>query len=108
MITTLIDFAKWSQIFTGGDQEILTQESIDAMMSQYIQMGRGGSVDAYGYGLGVGDRLIAHSGHVVGFRSQFVFNRKTDTLVVVFSNNSAINIGRVAFGLLTMLFTPTS
>lgn len=106
LITTLDDFANWSRIFTGGDQSILSEESVTAMTSQHIQMGRGGSVDAYGYGLGVGDRLLAHSGHVVGFRSQMILDRQTNTLIAVFSNNSAINMQRVAFGLLTVLFAP--
>lgn len=108
LITTLGDFAKWSQIFAGGDQSILSKESVRAMTSQHIQMGRGGSVDAYGYGLGVGDRLLAHSGHVVGFRSQIILDRQTNTLIAVFSNNSAIDMQRVAFGLLTVMFAPPS
>jgi len=108
LITTLDDFVKWVEIYRGGDQSILTKESVDAMTTQHIQMGRGGSVDAYGYGLGVGDRLIAHSGHIVGFRSQFILDRQTDTLIVVFSNNAANNMERIAFGLLTIVLAPTS
>ncbi len=107
LITTLTDFAKWAQIYTGEEQNVLTNESVAMMTSEQVEIGRGGSVDGYGYGLGVGDRLIAHSGHVVGFRSQFVFDRQTETLIAVFSNNSAINMERVAFGLLTVLFSPS-
>ena len=106
LITTLGDFARWSTLFTDDDQTLLTKESVALMTTQHVQFGVGGSVDAYGYGLGVGDRLIAHSGHVVGFRSEFVLDRQTGTLIAVFSNNSAVDMDRVTYGLLDVLFTP--
>ena len=105
LITTIGDFAKWSQIYLRGHQGILSEESISAMTSQHTHMGRGGSVNGYGYGLGVGDRLIAHSGHVVGFRSQFILDRQSRTVIAVFANNSAVNMERIAFGILTALFS---
>ena len=108
LITTLGDFAKWSQIYLGGHQDILSQDSVSVMTNQHIQMGRGGSVDAYGYGLGVGERLVAHSGHVVGYRSQSILDRQTGTVIAVFANNSAVNMERIAFGILTILFAPMS
>lgn len=81
--------------------------SIDKMTSQQIDIGRGGSIHAYGYGLGIGDRLIGYSGGIVGFKSQFVLDRETKTLIVVFSNNAGTNATDIAFGLLTILFTPS-
>jgi CubicO group peptidase (beta-lactamase class C family) len=109
LITTLGDFAKWSRIFAGGDQSILTQASVTLMSSPHIVIGNGGPLDSMGYGLFVGDRLVGHGGLVVGFSSQFVFDRETRSLIVVFSNDAGSDPQRVAFGLLTLLLvTPHS
>jgi hypothetical protein len=50
--------------------------------------------------------LIGHGGLAVGFSSQFVFDRETQSLIVVFCNDVSTNPQRVAFGLLTFLLTP--
>ena len=105
MVTTLSDFVRWIAIYTRGDQSILTEASIDAMTTQHITMGRGGEIDAYGYGVGVGERLIGHSGYIVGFRSRFDFARESETLVVVFTNNTSNDPGRISAGLLTIVFS---
>jgi CubicO group peptidase (beta-lactamase class C family) len=109
LITTLSDFLKWVQIYMGAEQAILTAESIDTMRSPQTEIGGAGSIDSMGYGLGIGmgDSLIAHSGHIRGFRSQFVLDRQTRTVVAVFSNNTTNSAERIAFGLLEILFTPT-
>jgi len=106
LITTLADFAKWSRIFSGEAQTILSQESIKLMSSPQIRIGNGGPLDSMGYGLYVGDRLIGHGGLIVGFSSQFVIDRETDSLIVVFSNDASGNPQLVTFGLLTLLLAP--
>ncbi|MEL7450827.1 MAG: serine hydrolase domain-containing protein, partial [Pseudomonadota bacterium] len=68
LVTTLGDFMRWIQLYAGGDQEILTQASLDAMTSPQISLGRDGEIDSYGFGLSVGERLLGHSGYIVGFR----------------------------------------
>jgi CubicO group peptidase (beta-lactamase class C family) len=108
LITTLDDFVRWTRIFTAGDQTILSQASIHLMTSPHIRIGNGGPLDSMGYGLFVGDRLIGHGGLVVGFTSQFVFDRETRSLIVVFSNDATDDPQRVAFGLLTLLLTPST
>ena len=108
LITTLGDFSKWARIFTSGEQAILSQDSIRRMSSPQIQIGNGGPLDSMGYGLYVGDRLLGHGGLVVGFSSQFVFDRETRSLIVVFSNDASDNPQQVVFGLLTLLLTPNS
>jgi D-alanyl-D-alanine carboxypeptidase len=108
LITTLADFAKWSRIFSGGDQTILSQDSIDLMSSPKIAIGNGGPLDSMGYGLFVGDRLIGHGGLIVGFSSQFVFDRESRSLIAVFSNDAGGNPQQVTSGLLTLLLTPGS
>jgi CubicO group peptidase (beta-lactamase class C family) len=108
LITTLGDFAKWTRIFTAEDQTILSRDSIKLMVSPKIRIGNGGPLDSMGYGLFVGDRLIGHGGLVVGFSSQFVFDRETRSLIVVFSNDASDNPQRVVFGLLTLLLAPDS
>jgi CubicO group peptidase (beta-lactamase class C family) len=106
LITTLGDFTRWARIFTEGKQKILSQESIKLMSSPQILIGNGGPLDSMGYGLYVGDRLIGHGGLIVGFSSQFVFDRETESLIVVFSNDVSANPQLVTFGLLTLLLTP--
>lgn len=106
LITTLGDFAKWARIFTDGDQTILNRDSIRLMSSPQIRIGNGGPLDSMGYGLFVGDRLIGHSGLVVGFSSQFVFDRQTRSLIAVFSNDVNDDPQHVVFGLLTLLLAP--
>jgi CubicO group peptidase (beta-lactamase class C family) len=108
LITTLQDFANWARVLTGGEQTILRQESIKLMSSPQIRIGNGGPLDSMGYGLYVGDRLIGHGGLVVGFSSQFVFDRETRSLIVVFSNDVNDNPQEVVLGLLTLLLTPTN
>jgi hypothetical protein len=72
-----------------------------------IGIGAGGPLDSMGYGLYAGDRLIAHGGLIVGFSSQFVYDRETRSLIVVFTNNTTTNPQKIAFGLLTILLTPS-
>ena len=108
LVTTLSDFLRWVRIYAGADQEILTQASIDAMTTRQISMRRGGEIDAYGYGLDVGERLIGHSGYIVGFRSRFDYHRQTDTLIAVFTNNTANDPARISSGLLTIVFSSRS
>lgn len=106
LITTLGDFAKWARIFGDGEQSILSQRSIQRMSNPQAHIGNGGPLDSMGYGLYVGDRLIGHGGRVVGFSSQFVYDRQTRTLIAVFSNDVDGNPQQVVFGLLTMLLAP--
>lgn len=106
LITTLGDFARWARIFTGGEPRILSPDSVKQMSSPQISIGNGGPLDSMGYGLYVGDRLIGHGGLIVGFSSQFVYDRQTHSLIVVFSNDASNNPQRVAFGLLALLLTP--
>ena len=108
MVTSLSDFLKWLPIYTTGNESILSQESIDAMTAPQISKGREAEIDSYGYGLDVGNRLIGHSGYIVGFRSRFDYARESDSLVVVFTNNTTNSPERISAGLLTILFTPES
>jgi CubicO group peptidase (beta-lactamase class C family) len=107
LITTLEDYGKWAGIFT-GEQTILSADSIRRMSTPHVRIGNGGPLDSMGYGLYVGDRLIGHGGLIVGFSSQFIFDRETRSLIVVFSNVATTDPQRVAFGLLTILLTPVS
>lgn len=75
------------------------------MSTPHIHIGNGGPLDAMGYGLYVGDRLLGHGGLVVGFSSQFVYDRQTRSLIAVFSNSFDGNPQQVTFGLLTLLLT---
>lgn len=105
LVTTLSDFVRWATIYTRGNQRILSEASIRTMTTQHVSMGREGEIDAYGYGLGVGKWLIGHSGYIVGFRSRFDLARESETLVVVFTNNTSNDPGRISAGLLTIVFS---
>lgn len=108
LLTTLSDFLTWSQIYAGADQSILSRSSIEKMTARHIDTGQGGPLNGYGYGLSVGDRLIGHGGYIVGFRSQFVFDRETDLLIAVFTNNTSNNPQRIMSGLLSISLAPQS
>ena len=104
LVTTLRDFLVWSRVYVGTDDGVLSQASLEQMTSPQIAIGRGGPLDSYGYGLYVGDRLIGHAGYIVGFRSFFVLDRETDTLIAVFTNNITNNPQQIVFGLLDIVF----
>lgn len=105
LITTLSDFVRWIGIYTKGNPDVLSAASIDIMTTPHIPIGRGGEIDAYGYGLGIGKRLIGHSGYIVGFRSRFDLARESETLVAVFTNNTSSDPARISAGLLTIVFS---
>lgn len=108
LVTTVGDFVKWARIYTGGQQPMLSQHSINVMSTPVIEIGAGGPLDSMGYGLYVGDRLIGHGGRIVGFSSQFIFDRETGSLIVVLTNNVSNNPQRIATGLVTILLTSNS
>jgi CubicO group peptidase (beta-lactamase class C family) len=89
-----------------GKQTILSKGSIERMSSPLIKIGAGGPLDSMGYGLYNGDRLVGHGGRIVGFSSQFIFDRETESLIVVFTNNTSNSPQRIASGLLTLVLTP--
>ncbi len=108
LITTLEDFAKWTRMLSGGEQSILSQDSIRLMSTPHVHIGNGGPLDSMGYGLFVGDRLTGHGGLIVGFRSQFILDRETRSVIAVFSNDASNDAHQVALGLLTLLLTADS
>lgn len=107
LVTTLEDFLKWIRLYAGVDQSILKQASIEAMTTRHISTGRDGAIDGYGYGIGVGDRLIGHSGYIVGFRSRFDYVPERRILVAVFTNNTSNDPARISSGLLAIMLSPT-
>jgi CubicO group peptidase (beta-lactamase class C family) len=92
LVTTLDDFLKWTRIYRGEEQTILTDQSIALMTTPvhvtHLTRPNGGPI-SYGYGLLVADEVIRHSGYIVGFTSHFELNREKDLLVVVFSNSTS-------------------
>lgn len=92
LVTTLDDFLKWTRIYRGQEQTILTDQSIALMTTPvhvtHLTRPNGGPI-SYGYGLLVADEVIRHSGYIVGFTSHFELNREKDLLVVVFSNSTS-------------------
>jgi CubicO group peptidase (beta-lactamase class C family) len=90
-------------VYAGGAQTIRAPASVPARPPRQIPIAQGGPIDGYGYGIGVGERLIGHGGYIVGFRSIFYFDRQTGTLVAVFTNNTHNDPGRIASGLVPIV-----
>jgi len=91
LVTTLSDFVKWTRIYIGGNPTVLTQESLDKMLSPATKVewaDPSGLPLSYGYGLLLSGSLVSHPGYIVGFRSHFIFDREQDLLIAVFSNNT--------------------
>jgi CubicO group peptidase (beta-lactamase class C family) len=103
LITTLGDFLQWIRLYAGVGQNILSPASVAAMTTRQISIEQGGPIDGYGYGIGVGERLIGHGGYIVGFRSIFYFDRQTGTLIAVFANNTHNDPVRIASGLVPIV-----
>lgn len=96
LVTTLDDFIKWSKIYSSASNPVISQESLAALTTPAIPHGsydwpeedpRGG-VPSYGFGVTISDELLSHSGWIVGFRSHFIFDRETELLIAVFTNNT--------------------
>ena len=106
LVTTLNDFVRWIDIYKNNNLKLLTQDSLKKMMTPAIKTGWEGPkgiFESYGYGLFLGDSAISHMGEIVGFKSFFVYDKKNDVLVVVFSNNTTNDPIRIAAGLLKVL-----
>jgi CubicO group peptidase (beta-lactamase class C family) len=92
LVTTLADFLKWTRIYLGEEQTILTDQSIALMTTPvrvtHLTRPQGGPI-SYGYGLLVAGELVGHSGYIVGFTSHFELHREKELLVVVFSNSTS-------------------
>ena len=103
LVTTLTDFVKWVGIYLEKDQLILSKKSLTMMTSPAISTnikGPMGKKQSYGYGLLIEDQLLNHSGYIVGFRSDFIVDRKRGLIIVVFSNNTTNDPIRISNGLL--------
>ena len=94
LATTLNDFIKWIAVYRGMQHPRLSKASLERMMQHSIPDGsydwpeeglRGNT--SYGFGLTLSGDLISHPGMIVGFQSHFIYDRKADLLVVVFTNN---------------------
>lgn len=106
LVTNLNDFIRWTDVYRNNSQTILSEESINKMTAPSIKTGWGGpngTLDFMGYGLFVKDSILSHLGEIVGFRSYFVYDRKRDLLVVIFSNNATTDPVRIGVGLLKKL-----
>lgn len=103
LVTTLSDFVKWTKIYMGGNPTVLTQKSLDRMLSPVTKVewtDPRGLPLSYGYGLFLGGGLVSHPGGIVGFRSHFIVDREKELLIAVFSNNTTNDPWLISIGLL--------
>ena len=104
LVTSLTDFRAWAGIYLGKPQTILSQSSLAQITARHtLSDGEDGPFTSYGYGLATGERMIGHSGYIVGFRSQFIVDRQSETLIAVFTNNTSNDPQRIAVELLGLL-----
>ncbi len=106
LITTLNDFQKWIETYLSGRHPQLSADSTERLMRPAIPAG---TYDApgeglrgppsYGFGLTLSGDLLMHSGYIVGFKSYFIYARRSDLLIVVFTNNVTNDPVRIAQGL---------
>ena len=116
LVTTLSDFAKWSDIYMGSESEVLNAESLAAMTTPAVPIhgtdsdfeDARGVPQSYGYGLFIGDQLVSHEGYIVGYRSHFIVDREKRMLIVVFSNNTTNDPKRISTGILSILDSSSS
>ena len=70
------------------------QHSIPEDSYDWPEEGLRGST-SYGLGLTLSGDLISHPGMIVGFQSHFIYDRKADLLVVVFTNNKTNDVIKI-------------
>lgn len=102
LATTLNDFIKWIAVYRDMQHPRLSRASLERMMQHSIpdgsydwpEEGLRGST-SYGLGLTLSGDLISHPGMIVGFQSHFIYDRKADLLVVVFTNNKTNDVIKI-------------
>lgn len=106
LVTTLDDFVKWIDVYRTMAHPRLSRASLERMLQPSIPDGsydwrdKGLRGDlTYGFGLELSGDLISHAGWIVGFQSYFIYDRRADLLVVVFTNNITNDAVRIAVDL---------
>ncbi len=87
--STIDDMYLWNRALYGN--KLLSQKSLDAMMTGYIPMVQGSDAIKYGYGLEIENntpfgRRIEHGGKTNGFRSLLVCYPDEDVCIIILSN----------------------
>lgn len=109
LVTTLDDFARWTNVYKYMEHPRLSKPSVERMLAQAAPTDtyrwpernmRGPGF--YGLGLMRSGDLVMHEGSIVGFRSFFLYSRSTNLLIAVFSNNTHNDVYRIASGLLKL------
>ena len=103
LVTTLNDFTKWITIYRDKKHPRLSSASLERMLQPSIpadsydwpEEGLHGNT-SYGFGLTLSGDLISHPGIIVGFTSHFIYDRQTDLLVAVFTNNKTTDAIKIA------------
>ena len=103
LYSTVGDLYRWDHALYGND--ILAQESLDAMFTPWIDTGQGAD---YGYGWDIGSTMgrpsIAHGGGIFGFASYMVRFPEDNAVIIVLSNGIQMPPRIVAEGLTQILF----
>lgn len=117
--SNIVDMAKWMQAQMGGNQDVLSAETLAVAHGPLVNTGRvyGGNLaralTAPSYGLGWrsftyrGRRLVGHSGAVDGFRATMIFDPAARTGVVAMWNNSWGLPFKIPFAALDSYYGPS-
>lgn len=106
LVTSLDDFYRWTRVYTGQHEKVLSGTSLQKILTPVVETGEvygRGKTTSYGYGLFLGDGLISHEGYIVGFRSHFILDPKEDVLIVAFTNNTTNDPTRISAGMLAII-----
>jgi CubicO group peptidase (beta-lactamase class C family) len=82
LCSTAEDLVAWQQALSGG--RVVRPESYQKMITP-TELAGVGQVP-YGYGLGVGQGVVAHGGSLPGFRAWMVYYPEEDLALVILSN----------------------
>jgi CubicO group peptidase (beta-lactamase class C family) len=82
LCSTAEDLVTWQQALSRG--QVVRPESYQTMITP-TELAGAGQVP-YGYGLGVGQGVVAHGGSLPGFRAWMVYYPEDDLALVILSN----------------------
>ena len=108
LISTVSDLYAWTLALR--DKILLSEETLSAMTSPAVLVGRLSSGSKAYYGLGwfvsddLGRRVVSHHGGVNGFSSHLLWFPEEDAVIIVLSNLDAAPVPEIAKGLAAILF----
>jgi CubicO group peptidase (beta-lactamase class C family) len=104
LYSTVEDLYRWEQVLVAG--QLLSQESLDLMLTPHVDAEAFGTDYGYGWLIGVKDgrRMIGHGGGLPGFHSFLEYFPDDEVSIIVLSNIETTDVNALASGLETTVF----